>query len=263
MLFGDRKTLSSTDVAAKECPVYKDRSSRFRPLTFCQVERLWVFRVYSGSVQRLPLHISTSKLFLLRVKVFCGCTETPNECLTCMYVGCLSEEGTSVAAARRLSTLQRRCNAKERAGINPASCAVSPSTQRWELSSVSAECRGFWQANLCVATSAPYMDVLETCDKVFLLWMGEAHTLTLQHSVYLWHTVVFFYNAASHLQWCRLGLHIFWHNWDYSSSSIKRRKMIGMKMASSKNPVHIRYLILDSSTKFWGKCYETKRQNIR
>lgn len=43
----------------------------------------------------------------------------------CVITGCLSEEETSAAAARKRSTSLRKCSVRERAGINPASCAVS------------------------------------------------------------------------------------------------------------------------------------------
>ncbi len=42
-----------------------------------------------------------------------------------MLTECLSEEETSVAAARKPSTLLRKCSVRGRAGINLVFCAVS------------------------------------------------------------------------------------------------------------------------------------------
>lgn len=45
--------------------------------------------------------------------------------IPCVCAECLLEEETSVAAARKMSTLLRKCSVRERAGINPVFCAVS------------------------------------------------------------------------------------------------------------------------------------------
>lgn len=42
-----------------------------------------------------------------------------------MLSACPLEEETSVAAAKRLCTLPKKCSVRERAGISPVFCAVS------------------------------------------------------------------------------------------------------------------------------------------
>lgn len=57
--------------------------------------------------------------------MFIWCTENVYNQLPCISTECLLEEGTSVAAARKLSTLLRKCSVRGGAGTNPAFCAVS------------------------------------------------------------------------------------------------------------------------------------------
>lgn len=114
---------------------------------------------------------------------------------------CLSEEETSVAAARKPSTSLRRCSVRAKAGINPVFCAVSIKVLTFKRFHLTSNVWGMettkknkdvplWNAEYLASEQeresagflltelGPYLDPVGTCDKglVFLIWQRKVRT---------------------------------------------------------------------------------------